>query len=341
MSWARSTRRRRTRREIGAASLELGHLGVESLEYPTAATGGWCGAIRRGWRLRSRPCAATWRLFAGRDQAAPQHLTFGFERNTTVLEFGHRVDGFLETPAGRATAGVGGLERAFDFGHLERQLLHALAAALGAGAQAVDLRAQAHVARAAARHDGLVTGQAVFEIAHAMTQRFQVCFGRAVLRLLRIERGALGAQAFLALDDALVRVLVATDPQPVRADPDAVARDDRLPGTQARSQVQGIAQRVGGDDAFEQRVESRGAADTRDAEFPCRGRSDAGPWRAGRRTSPCLRSGWRACRPRPRASRRRRLRGSRRARSRPRGPSPCRLIQLLRETRDCGRGRAT
>ncbi len=55
---------------------------------------------------------------------------------------------------------------------------------------------------------------------------------------------------------ALVGVLVAADAQPVRADPDAVARDDRLARAQFGPQAQRVVQGIGGNDAFEQGVET-------------------------------------------------------------------------------------
>ena len=52
--------------------------------------------------------------------------------------------------------------------------------------------------------------------------------GAALLRSSSAARSA--TQALFALEHAFVRILVATDAQPVRTDPDAVARDDRLAG---------------------------------------------------------------------------------------------------------------
>ncbi len=53
---------------------------------------------------------------------------------------------------------------------------------------------------ATARHHCLVARQAILEVAHAAAQRLEVGLGGAVLRLLRIERGTFGAQAFFAFD---------------------------------------------------------------------------------------------------------------------------------------------
>ena len=50
----------------------------------------------------------------------------------------------------------------------------ALAALFGTGAQAVDLRTQAHVTRATARHHCLMARQAIFEVAYAAAQCFEV-----------------------------------------------------------------------------------------------------------------------------------------------------------------------
>ena len=245
--------------EILPARFELAHLRVEARE--TRQQGLMTGAARfdadRGLAGRS---SRSLRRFAGRDQAATQDFALGFERDAALFEFAHRIDGFLEATTRGTAAGVGGFERALDFRHLERELLHALAALFGAGAQAVDLRAQAHVARATARHHCLMARQAIFEVAHAAAQRLEVGLGGAVLRLLRIERGTFGSQAFFAFDDALVGILVAADAQPVRADPDAVARDDRLARAQFGPQAQRIVQGIGGNDAFEQCVETRRTA---------------------------------------------------------------------------------
>ena len=93
--------------------------------------------------------------------------------------------------------------------------------------------------------------QAIFEVAHAAAQRFEVGLGGAVPGLLRLEIRAFGTQAFFAFDHAFVGILVAADAQPVRADPDAVARDDRLARAQVGPQAQRIVQRIGGNDAFD------------------------------------------------------------------------------------------
>ena len=184
-------------------------------------------AVLRSVSARARACG----------QLGAQHFTLRLERDAAFLEFGHRVDGFLEPRRARRELPALAVSSAFSTSdNSTRELLHALVALLGAGAQAVELRAQAHVRGTGARDLRLVLRNAVLEFAHAAAQRFEVRLGRAVPRLLRFERDALGAQALLALEHAFVRVLVAADAQPVRTDPDAVARDDRLARAQLRSQ---------------------------------------------------------------------------------------------------------
>ena len=71
-----------------------------------------------------------------------------------------------------------------------------------------------------------------------------------------LELRALPPQVVLALDHAFVRVPVTADAQPVRTDPDPLPRDHGLSGLQLPAYRQGLGQRIGCDDAVEERVET-------------------------------------------------------------------------------------
>ena len=74
-----------------------------------------------------------------------------------------------------------------------------------------------------------------------VTCAFEVRLDRLMLSRLFLDGTALAPELLFALEHALVRVAVTTDPQPVRTDPDAVARNNRLPGLEPRSQRERIA----------------------------------------------------------------------------------------------------
>ena len=118
--------------------------GRRGARCPPPATRGSRGAIRRGWRPRVRRCDAPRRSHALREPLA-QALPVRLELLAPLLESGHGLDGLFQPAARRAIAGVGNLERAFEFGEFGGQLLHARVALLRACAQAVELRAQRHV----------------------------------------------------------------------------------------------------------------------------------------------------------------------------------------------------
>ena len=89
-----------------------------------------------------------------------------------------------------------------------------------------------------------------------------VCNGLLSLRNL----GTQHAHVVLALDHACVRVAIAAHAQPLLADPDAVARDDRFSSVQPGTTHQCSRQIVDGIDLAQERVERS---------------PDPRPWRAG------------------------------------------------------------
>jgi len=214
-----------------------------------------CGATRRGWRPRGPHCDPA-RALPGTDERLAQRLALGLERQAAILQFGHGAEGFLEAGTRGAVARIGHFERPLEFREFGGELLHAGAALLGLGTHRVELRSKIHVRGAATRELGLFVRQPVFGLANALAHRFEFRVEFAAAGLQAFELGPFAAQRLLALEHAFVGVAVTADAQPVRADPDAVARDDRLARSQPRPHRERLGQRVRGDDAFEQRVEA-------------------------------------------------------------------------------------
>jgi hypothetical protein len=95
-------------------------------------------------------------------------------------------------------------------------------------------------------HFRLAALAAVFVVTDPFTGIFQTNFQFMDLARKRIDLGANGTQAFLALDHSGVRIRVARHAQPVVAQPNSIASDHRLTGFELAPQFERIAQAVGG-----------------------------------------------------------------------------------------------
>jgi hypothetical protein len=114
---------------------------------------------------------------------------------------------------------------------------------------------------AAGRDARLCVGEQVLHRMDLLSQAIEPGLDRPMSLLQLLQLRALATQRLLALDDALVMILVAADAQPVVPDPDTVTRDHGVPRLEPCPQRQRLRQIVCGHDVAEQPVETRRAAD--------------------------------------------------------------------------------
>ena len=158
-----------------------------------------------------------------------QPLALLFQRHALRLQGCQRIDGQLHPPARGAQIRLCALELGAHVGDGGLELAEAPGGVRSTGAGGLERRAPVEVFAMQTIHLDLNALAPVLVLAHAFAGDFQ-----PVLRFLDLlcelaHPLADVPEGFLALDHTRVRILVARDAQPIRTQPDPVARDHRLP----------------------------------------------------------------------------------------------------------------
>ena len=177
-----------------------------------------------------------------RSQLRAHPLTLVLELHALRLEGRQRIDRRFHARSSRTQLGLGAVELGAHVGQAGLQLVQPAGGVRLACFSGIMLRPAVDVLTMQPVHLALQPVAPIFVFANAPAAGIELALAVLDLGLEPAHLGAKGTQRFLPLDHPGVRFPVPRQPQPIRAQPDAVARHHRLPGSEPASHPQRIGE---------------------------------------------------------------------------------------------------